>query len=135
MKHQTISLSTKGKTDIINITDEVVKIVGDSNIEDGIICIFCSGSTGGITTMEYEPGAVKDLKEFFNKNIPYNKSYYHHETWGCDNGASHLRASLIGPSLSIPIIDRKLVLGTWQQIVFIDFDTRARKRELICQFY
>jgi len=129
----TIEISTKGFTDIIDITEDVQNVVKESGIKDGIVNIFCIGSTGGITTVEYEPGLVRDLKDFFEDIIPYDKDYSHHNTWHDNNGAGHLRSSLVGPSLTVPVSSGALVLGTWQQIIFIDFDTRARKRKIMVQ--
>jgi secondary thiamine-phosphate synthase enzyme len=91
------------------------------------------GSTAGITTVEYEPGLVRDLKEFFETLLPERQDYHHHQTWGDDNGSSHLRAALLGPSLLVPVEDGKLLLGSWQQVVLVDFDTRPRRRRLIVQ--
>ena len=125
------SIKTKGHCDIINITNEVVKIINESNITDANVLVYCPGSTCGITTTEFEPGAVHDMKSFFEKLIPENNDYKHNLTWGDDNGGAHLRASLIGPSLSLPVVDGKLVLGTWQKIVLIDFDTSPRERKVV----
>jgi secondary thiamine-phosphate synthase enzyme len=131
--HDKILLSTKGFCDICNITEEVQKIVGKSKIKNGIVLVFVIGSTAGITTIEYEPNLIRDLQEFFEKIIPQNESYHHDETWGDNNGFSHLRAALLGPSLSLPLTDGKLQLGDWQQIVFIDFDNRPRNRSIFVQ--
>lgn len=128
-----VSVSTKGKTDIIDITDRVHKQINASGIKNGTTTIFCPGSTGGLTTIEYEPGLVKDIKEIYEKFLPYKDDYHHHRTWGCDNGSSHVRAAMMGPSLAVPFVDGKMTLGTWQQIIFIDFDTRGRSRELVVQ--
>jgi len=133
---QFIELQTKGKTDIIDITGDVEKIIANSGLEEGAATIFAIGSTGGITTVEYEPGLVKtDLPKLFDKLAPYNFDYAHHGTWGCDNGAAHLRASLLGCSIAVPFMQGNLLLGTWQQIVFIDFDTRPRSRKITVQVY
>ncbi len=125
-----ISIKTKGFCDIIDVTREVSDIVSKSKIENGIATIFCPHSTAGITTIEYEKGVLTDFKELIEKVIPQNKTYHHDKTWGDGNGFSHLRASLLGPSLSVPISDKKLILGTWQQIVFCDFDNRPRERKI-----
>jgi secondary thiamine-phosphate synthase enzyme len=132
---QTLTLEklTKGFTDIIDITGDIEDLVKQSNILDGLVTIFVPGSTGSITTVEYEPGLLEDLPEFFEQIIPQNRTYNHDRTWGDGNGYAHLRASLLGPSLSIPIVSGKMTLGTWQQIIFIDFDNRSRKRNLIVQ--
>ncbi|HDZ76557.1 MAG TPA: YjbQ family protein [Candidatus Omnitrophica bacterium] len=134
IKKKSLKFSTKGNCDIINISDDIADALSSSGLRDGTVTVFCVGSTGGIMTCEYEPGLAADIKDFFQKIIPQNKSYKHDETWGDANGHSHLRASLLGSSVSVPFIDKKLVLGTWQQVVFIDFDNRPRSREVILQF-
>lgn len=126
-------LKTKGNADIIDITDKVQKQIEDSNLKEGHVTLFVPGSTGGLTTMEFEPNLAKDLKEVFERIAPENMEYAHHRTWGDYNGHSHIRASLLGPSLTIPFKEKKLTLGTWQQIVFIDFDTSSRTRKLSLQ--
>ncbi|MGQ9617566.1 MAG: secondary thiamine-phosphate synthase enzyme YjbQ [Candidatus Aminicenantia bacterium] len=126
-----ISISTNGFTDIKDLTQEVRRKLKEANINDGIITLFVPGSTGAVTTIEFEPNLCKDMKEVFEKLIPSGIPYHHEKTWGDDNGSSHLRASFIGPSLTIPISNGNLTLGTWQQIVFIDFDTQPRRREVI----
>jgi len=131
--HDKISLSAKGFCDVHDITRKVEEILKKSKIQNGLVAVFALGSTAGVTTIEYEPNLVKDLKEFFEKIIPKDATYHHDETWGDNNGFSHLRASLLGPSLTVPIVDGKLQLGTWQQVVFIDFDNRARDREIFVQ--
>ncbi len=128
-----INIKTKGEVDIIDITNHVEKIVEKSRIKDGIACIFVPGSTGTLTTIEYEPGLKIDFPKLLEKIAPKNEYYNHHETWHDDNGHSHVRASLMGPSITIPIIKGNLIHGTWQQIVFVEFDTRNRKRKIIVQ--
>ena len=128
-----INVSTNGEVDIIDITDDVQKIVNKSKIKDGIVCAFVKGSTGAITTIEYEPGLMKDLPRALQKIAPKGEHYDHHETWHDDNGHSHVRASLIGSSITIPIKGGKLIHGTWQQVVFVELDTRPRDRGLIIQ--
>lgn len=129
-----IQLHTKGNTDIIDITAEVQSIVSKNNFIEGSANIFAIGSTGGISVVEYEPGLVKtDLPAFFEKIAPYKDYYDHHNTWGCDNGAAHVRASLVGSSFTVPFKDGKLILGTWQQVIFIDFDTSPRTRNVVVQ--
>lgn len=128
-----ISINTKGFSDTIDITDEVTKIIEQSGIENGLVTIFCRGSTGTITTIEFESGVIKDLQRALEKIAPSNIPYEHDKRWGDGNGFSHVRAALIKPSLSIPLIKKKLILGTWQQIVFIDFDNRERNREIFVQ--
>jgi len=129
-----IKKATEGNTDIINITDDVNKAVKESKVEEGVANVFVVGSTAGLTIIEYEPGLKKDLKAFFEKIIPENIKYHHEEKWHDDNGHSHIRASLLKPDLSFPVINNEPVLGTWQQIVLIDFDTRGREREIIVSF-
>ncbi len=129
----TININTRGFCDIIDITDDVQGKVKESGIKNGIVTVFIPGATGGITTIEYETGLIKDLKELMEEIIPENKDYHHNRRWGDGNGFSHLRASLIGPSVTIPINEGSLTLGTWQQIVFIDFDNNPRNRKIICQ--
>jgi len=124
-------ISTKGFNDIINITDEVSKIVAESKVKDGICSISCPGSTCGFTTMEYENGLVEDLKRALEKIAPMNKDYEHCKKWGDCNGFSHVRSALLRPFLTAPIEDGELVLGQWQQIVFLDFDNRPRQREIV----
>jgi secondary thiamine-phosphate synthase enzyme len=129
----TISLSTKGFTDVIDITDKVETILNKSGIQNGLVTVFCSGSTGGITTIEYESGVINDLKKAIDKIVPSNIPYEHDRRWGDGNGFSHVRAALMKPSLTIPLVKGKLTLGTWQQIVFMDFDNRGRDREIVVQ--
>jgi secondary thiamine-phosphate synthase enzyme len=129
-----IEMKTKGNTDIIDITDRVQAVVTDCGMKEGSALVFAKGSTGGITTVEYEPGLVNtDLPRLFDMLAPYGEHYAHHNTWGDDNGSSHVRASLLGCSITVPFIDGKLFLGTWQQIIFIDFDTRSRSRTIAVQ--
>ena len=116
-----------------DITAEVVRVVADSGLKEGIACVFCKGSTGAITTIEYEPGAVGDLKRAIEKIAPEDDHYDHNARWGDGNGFSHVRAALMKPSVTVPVSDGQMALGTWQQIVFIDFDNRPRSRELIVQ--
>jgi len=129
----TIALSTKGFSDTIDITGKVVRIIKQSSIKDGLVTIFCKGSTGSITTIEYESGVIKDLQGVLEKIVPSNIPYEHDKRWGDGNGFSHVRAALMKPSLTVPLIKQQLILGTWQQIVFMDFDNRNRHRELIVQ--
>ena len=127
----TISLSTKGFSDTIDITGNVERIVNHSGIRDGLATIFCRGSTGSVTTIEYESGVIKDLQRALEKIVPSNVPYEHDKRWGDGNGFSHVRAALMKPSLTVPIIKQQLILGTWQQIVFMDFDNRNRQREIV----
>lgn len=133
VKTDYISIKTKGFTDIINITGELNRAVAQSGLSDGIVTVFVPGSTGGITTIEYEPGLLKDLPEMLEKIAPTNARYHHDDTWHDGNGYAHLRSALLKTSLTIPFVRKKLTLGTWQQVVFIDFDNRPRNRQLICQ--
>ena len=128
-----LNVKTRGEVDIINITDDVQDIVNKSKIKDGIVCLFVPGSTGTITTIEYEPGLMKDLPRALQKIAPKGEYYNHHETWHDDNGHSHIRASLMGPGMSVPVKNGKLIHGTWQQIVFVELDTSPRNRNIIVQ--
>lgn len=128
------SVSTKGFNDIIDITQQIQSKLKDTGLSEGNVLIFAPGSTTGITTIEYEPGLLKDYPEFFEKIIPSKERYHHDDTWQDANGYAHVRASLQGGSITIPFIDSQLILGTWQQIVFIDFDNRSRQRNIIVQF-
>lgn len=128
-----IYLKTEGNAEMMDITKQVMAAVSDSGIENGIVTIFLPGSTGAITTIEYESGLEEDMKNALNRVFPENIDYKHNLRWGDGNGHSHIRASFLGPSLTIPFVNRKLQLGTWQQIVFIDLDNRPRSRKLILQ--
>ncbi len=128
-----ISLETRGNGDTQDITREVARAVGESGVTSGVVTLFCSGSTSALTTIEFEPGAVADLQQVFDETVPRDRYYRHNERWGDGNGHSHVRASLLGPSLSVPFVDGVLTLGTWQQIVHIDFDVRPRRRDVIAQ--
>ncbi len=127
------SVKTKGNCDIIDITDAVENLVREQKYIEGNALVFISGSTAGITTIEYEPGLLKDYPKLFDKLIPESESYHHNNTWHDGNGHSHLRASLQKSSFTIPFRNSKLLLGTWQQVVLVDFDNRARTREVIVQ--
>jgi secondary thiamine-phosphate synthase enzyme len=130
---ETISLRTKGFSDILDITHQVDAVIDRSGVESGLVTVFCPGSTGSVTTIEYESGVVRDLQKSIEKIVPSNIPYEHDKRWGDGNGFSHVRAALMKPSLTIPLIKGRLALGTWQQIVFIDFDNRRRERNLIVQ--
>jgi len=130
---QELHLQTTGRCDIQDITPRVTDAVRDSGLQAGVVTIFCPGSTGGLTTIEYESGALADLRQVFDEIAPPDRDYQHHLRWGDDNGHSHVRAALVGPSLTVPFVEGRLTLGTWQQIVFLDFDTRARSRRLVVQ--
>ncbi len=134
VKTETIKIKTKGNCDVVNITEQVSEVVAQSDMTEGTVTVFNVGSTAGITTTEYEPGLVNyDIKAAFEKIAPEHARYEHEETWHDDNGHAHVRASLLGPSLSVPVVDGRLTLGTWQQIILVDFDTRPRTRTVICQ--
>ena len=128
-----IQISTKGIGDIIDITREVVQAIHDADIQSGTATVFCPGSTGALTTIEYEPGLLKDMPELFEKLIPSGVRYHHDDTWGDGNSHAHLRSALFGPSFTVPFVKKRMTLGTWQQIVFLDFDNRPRRRELVVQ--
>jgi secondary thiamine-phosphate synthase enzyme len=128
-----ISLNTRGNADIQDITDEVAALVSKSELISGIVTIFCPSATSALTTIEYESGALSDLRRLFDEIIPAHREYAHNERWQDGNGHSHVRAALLGPSLTIPFSNRRLTLGTWQQIVYVDFDVRPRQRELVVQ--
>jgi len=134
IKTFTFTVNTNGFNDIVDITSEVQSRLNETGMKEGNVLIFAPGSTSGITTIEYEPGLLKDYPEFFEKIAPSNHNYHHNDTWHDGNGHAHVRASLQGGSLQIPFLDSKLLLGTWQQIVLIDFDNRPRKRNIIAQF-
>ncbi|MGB9774472.1 MAG: secondary thiamine-phosphate synthase enzyme YjbQ [Bacteroidota bacterium] len=127
------AVSTRGHTDIIDISDRVREAVAKSGLKSGIATVFVSGSTAGITTTEYEPGLLKDLPEAFERVAPTGRTYHHDSTWGDGNGYAHVRASLLGASFTVPFQNGELLLGTWQQIVLVDFDNRPRTRTLIVQ--
>lgn len=129
-----VNLRTEGNCDIRDITPEVKQELQESGFRDGIVTVFVPGATGGITTVEFEAGLVRDLKEMFDSVAPEGKRYYHDLKWHDGNGHSHVRAALLGPSLTVPFSSGELILGTWQQIVFVDFDVRARSRRLVLQF-
>ena len=129
----TITLKTEGFGDTIDITERVAAAVARSGIQDGLVTVFCKGSTGTMTTIEYEPGVIHDLKKALEKIAPADIPYEHNKRWGDGNGFSHVRAALMKPPLSIPIQDKTLTLGTWQQVVFIDFDNRQRNRTIHLQ--
>ncbi len=126
-----INLETKGENNIIDITRKVEEKIEASGTKNGLVNIFVPGSTGAVTTIEYEPGLLKDLPAALERIAPSNIYYAHEETWHDGNGKSHVKASIIGPSLTIPIKDGKLVLGTWQQVVFLELDVRPRRRSLV----
>lgn len=129
----TISLDTRGNAEVIDITQQVAGVVRQAGLANGVVTVFCPSSTSGLTTLEYEPGCVKDLRQMFDELIPSNHDWAHNATWDDGNGHSHLRAALLGASLTVPFVNGRLTLGTWQQIVYVDFDIRPRRRELVVQ--
>jgi secondary thiamine-phosphate synthase enzyme len=126
-------VATRGQGDAHDLTDLVAQRIAASEVRSGVATVFVVGSTAGLTTIEFEPGAVADLNRLFETLAPRRADYRHHLRWGDDNGSSHVRAALLGPSLTIPIVDGQLVLGTWQQIMLLEFDTRPRRREVVVQ--
>jgi len=128
-----IKINSKSENDIIDITKQVADVVSESGISNGMITVFVSGSTGAITTIEYEPGLVKDFPDLLSRIAPDDINYEHEQRWHDGNGRSHVKASLVGPSLTVPFQDGQLLLGTWQQIIFLELDTRARARTLVLQ--
>ena len=134
VKTDTIPVSTRGHTEMHDLTKDIVACLGKSGLLNGTVTVFVSGSTAGISTIEFEPGLKKDMKIAYEKVAPEGADYHHHATWGDDNGSAHVRATMLGPSLVVPFVDGKLQLGTWQQVVLIDFDTRPRDREILVQF-
>lgn len=128
-----IHVDSNGRGEIIDITSKVRSAIDVHKITAGIAVVFVPGSTASVTTIEYEPGLKKDMKRVLERLIPYGDNYAHHDTWHDDNGSSHVQASIMGPSMSVPIVDGKMTLGTWQQIVVIDCDTRPRDRKIVVQ--
>ena len=127
------SVKTRGDTDIIDITSQVNRELKESELSNGTLTVFVPGSTAGITTTEYEPGLLKDLPEFYQKIIPKGAEYYHDLTWGDGNGYSHVRAALVKSFYTVPFVNGEMILGTWQQIILIDFDNRRRQRDIVVQ--
>jgi len=128
-----IQISTGGRGETIKVTPEIAREVNNSGVNSGVVTVFIPGSTAGVTTVEFESGLVADMKEMWERITPEQMNYEHNKAWGDGNGHSHVRASLLGPSINIPFINKRLTLGTWQQIVIIDFDNRPRSREIILQ--
>jgi secondary thiamine-phosphate synthase enzyme len=133
VKTSSIQLNTHGNTEIIDITDRVARSVAEAGIKDGIATIFCPSSTSAVTTIEYESGLLADIRRLFDEIVDTNRDYAHNSRWDDGNGHSHVRASLLGPSLTVPFVNGRLILGTWQQVIYIDFDVRPRRRELVVQ--
>jgi len=134
VKNGKIQVNSRGFNDIINLTDEAVLFVRNNKFIEGQLLLFINGSTAAISAVEYEPGLLKDLPEMLEKIAPMGARYHHNDTWHDGNGYAHIRSTLIGPSLTVPVIDGRLVLGTWQQIILMDFDNSPRRREVILQF-
>ena len=128
-----ITYKTRGNGEIIDITGDVSRVVRESGVSSGTVTVFVPGATAGVTTIEYEPGLLEDVDEMFERVIPENRDYHHNLRWQDGNGHSHVRASLLGPSITVPFSDGKLILGIWQQVVLIDFDNKSRDRKIICQ--
>jgi secondary thiamine-phosphate synthase enzyme len=128
-----IELETQGNGQILDITQAVSQAVRESEVGSGVVTVFCPSATSGLTTLEYESGCISDLGRLFDQIVDPNQEYAHNARWGDGNGHSHVRAALIGPSLAVPFVDRVLTLGTWQQIIYLDFDNRARSRKLVVQ--
>lgn len=128
-----IPVSTRGNADILDVTDQVHNALSQSGLQNGILTVFTASSTSALTTIEYESGALSDLRRLFDEIIPSDQHYAHNARWGDGNGHSHVRAALLGPSLTVPFVRARLTLGTWQQIIFVDFDNRSRRRELLVQ--
>ncbi len=128
-----INVSSKGNTDIIDLTSQAVQILQQSGLKEGQMTVFAPGATAAVSTVEYEPGLLKDIPEMLDKIAPQGPPYHHDQTWHDGNGHSHLRATLMGPSMTIPFENGALILGTWQQIILLDFDNRQRQRSIVCQ--
>lgn len=133
VERKSIKIKTRGNCDIVDITRQVFEGINDSSISSGIVTVFATGSTAGISTIEYEPGVVSDLRDMCDRLVPVGMEYRHNLAWHDGNGHSHVRACLIGASLTVPFTDKIMALGTWQQIVFMDFDNRPRSREIVLQ--
>lgn len=133
IKTTTFTEKTAGFCDIIDITVKIQEQIEQEKIQRGVATVFVSGSTAALTTIEFEPGLIQDLKEFVESLIPSNRRYHHDDRWGDDNGFSHLRASFFGASVALPIEKGRPLLGTWQQVVLLDFDNRPRSREIVIQ--
>jgi len=133
VKTLSISFSTQGDADMRDISGQVAQAVRESELENGNVTIFCPSSTSGLTTIEYESGCLADLERLFDEIIPQERYYAHNARWGDGNGHSHVRAALLKASLTVPFVNRRLTLGTWQQIIYVDFDNRSRGRELVVQ--
>jgi len=130
---ESFQISTRGEGDMVDVTSDVSEAVRRSGVTSGTVTVFVPGATASVTTVEYEPGLVEDLDEMFERLVPREREYHHNLRWQDGNGHSHVRASLLGPSLTVPFTSGKLELGIWQQVIVVDFDNRARSREIVCQ--
>ena len=128
-----IELNTNGNADILDITQDVSQCIGECGLQNGTVTVFCQSSTSALTTLEYESGCISDLQRLFDEIVKQEREYAHNARWGDGNGHSHVRAALLGPSLTIPFVDAALTLGTWQQIIYVDFDNKSRQRRLVVQ--
>jgi secondary thiamine-phosphate synthase enzyme len=128
-----LALETAGNTDFVDVTASVQDQVRESGLQAGIVTVFCPGATGGLTTVEWEDGVLSDVRQVLDEIAPPDRDYRHHRRWGDDNGSAHVRAALMGPSITVPFVNGRLTLGTWQHIAFLDFDTRPRSRRLVVQ--
>lgn len=133
IKTGSIQFNTRGNADTIDITEQVSDIVRQSGLKNGTVTVFCPSSTSALTTIEYESGAINDLRRLFDEIVDPNRHYDHNARWGDGNGHAHVRAALLGPSITVPFVEGRMTLGTWQQIIYIDFDNRPRRRELVAQ--
>jgi secondary thiamine-phosphate synthase enzyme len=133
VRTSSISISTHGNADIHDITNELAAKIDESGLRSGTITVFCPSATSAVTTIEFESGALRDLQAVFDEIVPPDREYAHNARWGDGNGHSHVRAALLGPSLTIPFVEGRLILGTWQQVIHVDFDNRPRRRELVIQ--
>jgi secondary thiamine-phosphate synthase enzyme len=129
-----ITVATRGNSEVVNITDQVAALLQTHHFQEGTATLFVVGSTAALTTTEYEPGLKKDIPEILERIAPSDRGYHHNDTWGDGNGHAHIRAAFLGPSLVVPFAKSQLILGTWQQVVLIDFDNRPRSRDLVIQF-
>lgn len=130
---ETLSIKTQGHDQIIDITEQVRRFVDDQGVQSGQVTVFTPGATASVTSVEYEPGLVEDIPKLLEELMPIKRNWAHNQTWGDGNGGSHLRATLIGPSMTIPVVNGELTLGTWQQIIIIDHDVRSRQRQVVLQ--
>ena len=133
IKNAAVSFNSRGNADVNDITDEVAEAIRRSELKDGTVTIFCPSSTSALTTIEYESGCVSDLRRMFDEIVPADREYAHNARWGDGNGHSHIRAALLGASLTVPFMGGRMTLGTWQQIIHVDFDNRPRQRQLVVQ--